>query len=343
MARISGFAVIVWIAAGIAALGLLLAPAAAQGGPDGWEERAPMLTPRSEQSIAELNGRIYAMGGYSGERIASDVVQVYDSRTDSWSYGPSLPGPMHHTMAAAADGRLYIIGGEYGGPGPGAGAPVYLDTIYMLDEEAGTWVPRATMPTRRSGGGAAAIDGKIYVAGGRPPAGHHFAVYDAALDEWTVLPDVPTQRNHLAVAAIGGKVYVAGGRFGGGVGSEMTAALEVYDPATERWSSRAPMPAPRGGVAGVAANGCLYAIGGEGNDADPRGIFEQNELYDPGTDTWHSLAPLPLPVHGLTGLAYLDGWIHVPGGATSRGVSGDDVTLRLQVFRAEHTCGPAGS
>ena len=63
MARTSVFAASVWIAAGIAALGLLLAPAAAQGRSDGWEERAPMLTPRSEQSIAELNGRIYAMGG----------------------------------------------------------------------------------------------------------------------------------------------------------------------------------------------------------------------------------------------------------------------------------------
>ena len=45
---------------------------------------------------------------------------------------------MHHTMAAAADGRPYLVGGEYGGPGPGAGPPVYLDTVYMLDEEAGT-------------------------------------------------------------------------------------------------------------------------------------------------------------------------------------------------------------
>jgi N-acetylneuraminic acid mutarotase len=178
----SGSAVIAWIGVGIAAIGLWLAPAAAQPRSEGWEERASMLTPRSEQSVAELNGRIYTMGGYSGERIASDIVQVYDSRTDSWSYGPSLPGPMHHTMAAAADGRLYIIGGEYGGPGPGAGATVFLDTIYMLEEEAGAWVPRASMPTRRSGGGAAAIDGKIYVAGGRPPAGHHFAVSQSEVD-----------------------------------------------------------------------------------------------------------------------------------------------------------------
>ena len=90
----------------------------------------------------------------------------------------------------------------------------------------------------------------------------------------------------------------------------------------------------------MSANGCLYLIGGEGNEADPRGIFDRNEAYDPATDTWHTLAPMPLPTHGLTGAAYLDGWIHVPGGATRRGVSGADVTLKHQVFRADLSCGP---
>ena len=97
---------------------------------------------------------------------------------------------------------------------------------------------RAPMPTGRSGGGAAVVDGKIYVAGGRPPRGSDFAVYDPATDRWETLPQVPTQRNHLAVVGIGGKVYVAGGRFGGGFNSERTAALEIFDPATGAWSDR---------------------------------------------------------------------------------------------------------
>jgi hypothetical protein len=60
------------------------------------------------------------------------------------------------------------------------------------------------------------IDGKIFVAGGRPPRGHDFAVYDPKADKWTSLPNMPTARNHIAASAIGGKFYVAGGRFGGG-------------------------------------------------------------------------------------------------------------------------------
>jgi N-acetylneuraminic acid mutarotase len=151
-----------------------------------------------------------------------------------------------------------------------------------------------------------------------------------------VLPDVPTQRNHLAVAALGTKLYVVGGRFGGGVGSEMTDIVEVFDPSTGAWSRAASMLAPRAGINGVAARGCFYTFGGEGNDADPRGIFAQNEVYDPRTDTWSSLEPIPTPVHGVTGAAFLNGWIHLPGGGTTRG--GNSGNTIHQVFQAVVDC-----
>src|SRR5688572_22906234 len=195
-------------------------PALAQQGPEsglpevnGWAVVAPLIAPASEQAIVEMDGNVYVIGGYPPGRIPVSEVQVYDSRTNRWRMGPPLPVPMHHSMAAAVDGRLFVIGGEFDGGGTGR-PEVYLDTVYELDAQANTWTLRAPMPTGRSGGGAAVVDGKIYVAGGRPPRGNDFAVYDPAADRWEVLPQVPTQRNHLAVAGIGSKVYVAGGRFG---------------------------------------------------------------------------------------------------------------------------------
>lgn len=207
----------------IGALALVAgAPAAAQQTPesrlpevDGWAITAPLLAPASEQAVADLGGRIYVIGGYPPGRIPVSVVQVYDLATNRWEYGPPLPVPMHHAMAASVGDQLYVIGGEFDGAGTGR-AEVYLDSVYALDPQAGTWALKAPMPTGRSAGGAAVVDGRIYVAGGWPPRGHDFAVYDPATDAWQTLPDVPTQRNHLAVAAIDGKVYVAGGRFGGG-------------------------------------------------------------------------------------------------------------------------------
>jgi N-acetylneuraminic acid mutarotase len=324
------------LAAGVT---LWLGSAAGLGVAQGsWSERAPMPIPRSETAIAELNGMIYVMGGYGGDRKNSDIVQVYDSRTDSWANGPSLPMPIHHAMPAVVDGRLFLIGGEVGGTGTPNDPSTFADTVFELDPAAGAWLLRAPLPLPRSAGAVGIIDGKAYVAGGRPPHGHEFAAYDPAADTWTVLPDLPTQRNHLAAGVIDGKLYVVGGRFGGGVGSEMTPIVEVYDPATNGWQTGTPLPEPRAGLTGTVVNGCIYAIGGEGNDADPRGIFELNEVYNPRADAWARLAPLPLPIHGLNGVPVLNGDLYVAGGASARGVSGENVSHRLQVFHTDLTC-----
>ncbi|MBI2762020.1 MAG: kelch-like protein [Chloroflexi bacterium] len=300
-----------------------------------WAERAPLLDPNSEIAVAELDGKIYAVGGYPSTRVYVDTVQVYDARTDRWEYGVPLPQPMHHAVAATVNGVLYVIGGEISPTGI-ANQGIFLNTVYAFDPAAGSWSEKAAMPTARSAGAAAVVDGKIYVTGGRPPRGSDFAVYDPAADVWTVLPDLPTQRNHLVAAALGGKVYVAGGRFGGGVGSEMTAVVEVYDPAAGTWSRAAPMPTTRAGINGIAARGCLYVWGGEGNDAQPSGVFAENEVYDPRTSSWQSIEPIPTPVHGVTGAAYLDGWIYLPGGGVSRG--GNSGSTIHQVFRADVSC-----
>jgi N-acetylneuraminic acid mutarotase len=127
------------------------------------------------------------MGGYPSTRRYVDTVQVYDAATDRWDLTTPLPQPMHHTMAAAVSGVLYVIGGEVSQSGL-ADTGVFLDTVYAFDPAAASWTPKASMPTSRSAGSADVINGKIYVAGGRPPHGHDFAVYDTAADTWQVLP-----------------------------------------------------------------------------------------------------------------------------------------------------------
>jgi len=312
-------------------------PAGVQASQRGYRSFAPLPTSNSEIAIAQLGSQIYVIGGYPSTRVFEATVQIYDAQTDSWSFAPPAPQPLHHTVAARVNGKVYVFGGETSTTGL-ANQGIFLNTVYEYDPQTSAWTEKSPMPTARSGGAAGVIDGKIYVVGGRPPGGADFAVYDPAADRWTVLPDMPTQRNHLAADAIGGKLYVAGGRFGGGVGSEMTGILEVYDPATNTWERRASMPTTRGGVNGVAANGCLYTFGGEGNDDHVFGVFEDNEVYNPVTDTWHVLEPLPIRVHGANGLAVIDNWIHLPGGGIMRG--GSSGSVLHQAFWAEMTCSP---
>ncbi len=80
---------------------------------------------------------------------------------------------------------------------------------------------------------------------------------------------------------------------------------------------------------GIAVNGRLFVFGGEG----PQDVFEQHEMYDPSRDRWYRLEPLPVPVHGVTGAAHIDGWIHLPGGGTSTG--GSSGSTLHQVYRVD--------
>lgn len=86
---------------------------------NGWRLAAALPAPRSEHAIAELEGKVYAIGGYPPGRIPSAVVQVYTAVTDRWELGPPLPVPVHHAMAAVVNGKLYVVGGEFDGAGTG--------------------------------------------------------------------------------------------------------------------------------------------------------------------------------------------------------------------------------
>jgi N-acetylneuraminic acid mutarotase len=310
-------------------------PGAASRELEGWSLGLAMPLPRSEHAIAELDGRIWVLGGYPPGRLPSNLVQIYDPAANRWTLGPSLPVPIHHTHVAAVDGRLYVLGGETEGASTGR-PESFVANVWMHDPAVGGWVARAPMPTARGGGGKAVIDGKIYVAGGRPPGGAAFEVYDPATDSWERLPDMPTQRNHLAMVALNGKIYVAGGRFGPGAGAERTDIVEIYDPATRRWSRGAPLPAPRGGITGAVHAGCMFVFGGEGERTHVLGLTPTAYGYDPRADRWTRLPDLPIAVHGLKGSAVIGGRIYLPGGGITLG--GNSGTNAMQVYRPTMRC-----
>ena len=302
---------------------------------EGWSMGTAMPLPRSEHAVAEMDGKIYVLGGYPPGRLPSNLVQVYDSATGRWSLGPSLPQPIHHIHAAAVGGKLYVIGGEIDGASTGR-PEKFVSNVWVHDPKAGGWVARAPMPTARSGGGKAVIDGKIYVAGGRPPGGSAFEVYDPATDKWEKLTDLPTQRNHLAMVALNGKIYVAGGRIGPGAGAQRVDVVEIYEPKTRQWTKGAPLPAPRGGITGAVVGGCMFVFGGEGEQKHVLGLTPNTYSYDPRLDKWTTLPNLPIAVHGLKGTAVINGRIFLPGGGITLG--GNSGTNAMQIYRPTMRC-----
>jgi N-acetylneuraminic acid mutarotase len=138
------------------------------------------------------------------------------------------------------------------------------------------------------------------------------------------------------MVALNGKIYVAGGRFGPGAGAQRTDVVEIYDPATRKWTKSAPLPAPRGGITGAVVNGCMFVFGGEGEQKHVLGLTPNTYGYDPRSDKWTTLPNLPIAVHGLKGSAVINGRIFLPGGGITLG--GNSGTNAMQVYRPAMKC-----
>lgn len=84
--------------------------------------------------------------------------------------------------------------------------------------------------------------------------------------------------------------------------------------AVQRWSSAAPLPAPRSRLALATDGARIYAIGGEMAD----GVTGDVTIYDPKTNGWLRGAAKPTPVANIAA-AEIRGRIYVPGGSTANG------------------------
>lgn len=79
---------------------------------DRWSTRfSPMPTPRSDLSIAVVDGRFYAIGG-RGHRGLSAANERFDPAADLWSYALPLPAPRGRVGVAALYGAIIAAGGE---------------------------------------------------------------------------------------------------------------------------------------------------------------------------------------------------------------------------------------
>ncbi len=155
-------------------------------------------------------------------------------------------------------------------------------------------------------GGAAVINGKIYMVGG-PPYTPYVQIYNPSDDSWTT-GTAGTQRSGAAVAAANGKLYVIGGVLANGT---LSALVEEYDPASNQWNQKTAMPTPRSYASAAIVNNVIYVIGGQIASAP---FFGRNtEAFDPFTNTWTTREDMPTR-RDLAAITVLQSKIYVIGG-----------------------------
>jgi N-acetylneuraminic acid mutarotase len=257
-----------------------------------WIKHKPMPLPAHHLAVTYYRGKVYIFGG--GAQLVPggpNWVPInnsweYDPANDTWKALPPMPTARGAAVAAAVDGKIYVIGGASVHPG---------DKIVGLSAQ----VPHQAMPTNEA--------------------------FDLRTNTWEERSPMPTARNHAAIGVVDGKIYVLGGRTGSVfVNASPTDVVEQYDPATDSWGyARARMPTARSGTAYGVYEGKIYVAGGEYLDNEIVGVYRDLQAYDPVADKWTILPEMPTPRHGLVGGVTGDRFYVVSGHLQSGNIFGD--------------------
>jgi N-acetylneuraminic acid mutarotase len=183
-------------------------------------------------------------------------------------------------------------------------------TIKPARASENSWITRPPMPNAKSGLGVAVANGKIYAIGSHGTNEE----YDPTALTWTTKQSVPTPRSSFGIAVHENKIYVMGGNVGfdSTTGFPILCSInEVYDPLTDTWESKKPMPTNRSQLNANVVNGKIYLIGGR--TGGQYSTVDLNEVYDPETDSWTTKTPIPYPVVQYAS-AVVDGKIYIMGG-----------------------------
>ncbi len=175
----------------------------------------------------------------------------------------------------------------------------------------GSWSAGTTLPLALQETAVVALGGEVVLLGGLIAGGARSDLalaFDPATATWRRLPDLPDRLHHANAAVVGGVVYLLGFLV---ADFDHDGSVYALDPAVGAWEPRAPMPAgtERGGGATVVLDGRIHVVGG----LHARRAVTDHAAYDPSTDTWTVLAPMPTPRDHLAA-GVVDGRLYAVGG-----------------------------
>jgi len=279
---------------------------------DSWTAKAPMQTARSRLGVAEVNGKIYAIGGddtnLMGNCIGPSIgtlvntTEMYDPETDAWTFRASMPTARCSFAVAVYQNKIYCIGGC-----TGYNNQTGVNEVY--DPSTNKWEIKTAMPTPRMELQANVVDRKIYLIGGTNSyaTGGYLAlneVYDPATDTWTTGTPPPNTLTSGASAVSDDKIYF----LARASHLDLGAFIQIYHPKQDSWSIGAASPT-YGGISSNAA-----ATSGEG--ASKRIVFFDETstcIYNPASDSWAVGTSMPTR-RGFLGVAFVNGVFYVIGG-----------------------------
>ncbi len=269
------------------------------------------------------DGRLIVAGGHINNSVGTKNINIYDPATKTWSAGPMMrDGRWYPTVNVLPNGKTIILTGDITTSKMAVNPEIYdyktgslslVNTIqtntlaaysatfpfetnklftisygnadmYIMDADAKTWTYKGK--ALNTGGATAQYrPGKILMTGGRAGSGadKKAAIIDINSGNFTWKTVAPMQYGryfHNLVNLPDGKVLAVGGGSNSDTsGTSGPLANEIWDPATEQWTTVAPLSVKRmyHSTAILLPDGRVVASGGRNGN----GENYDAEIYSP--------------------------------------------------------------
>jgi len=191
----------------------------------------------------------------------------------------------------------------------------FLLLVTQICFAQGYWTKVGNMPEIRFAHTVNEINGKVYVVGGLNTETGTIPttalVYDRTAGTWDSIPLLNNEGKVFHTSCVvEGKLYVIGGWTGN---PNNFGKMEMFDPDSGYWTTKNPMPTPRGNLACASMGDKIYVIGGMSYSGYTG--LKTLEVYDISTDTWNQFADMPTGRWGPSAVEF-NGKIYVFGGTT---------------------------
>jgi hypothetical protein len=249
------------------------------------------------------------------------------AKQGAWRVLAPLPVPRTEmAWAAGYKGRMHLVGGY---------AEQRVDRPYhhAFDPASNRWEQLPELPRGANHVGVATHGERLYAFGGfleqnRTP---HDGAYAFDGQRWHTLRRLPEACGAISCIALGDVIHLVGGA----IGSDNRRSIDwhmVYDPKTDRYARRQPMPLGRDHTGIVAAEGRVHIIGGRVDSFHTNSNL--HHAYDPRTDAWEFLPPIPTARSGHGSVLH-QGRIFCMGGEGTNRVYGQNESYDLTAKRWE--------
>ncbi|TAK89907.1 MAG: hypothetical protein EPO06_10875 [Burkholderiaceae bacterium] len=256
-----------------------------------WRDAPPLKTPRYGHTAALLSdGRVMISGGISQENMPTASVEIFDPKTNQWSDSAPLLTPLQrHASIVLGNGDVLIVGIGIDRDHP-------FPQAMLWEKSTGQWRPAGEFSPYRYKGS------QSYALAPIPLKNDAVLVFDSAsIMQWAPSSGVTGHSayggrdGYASILLNDGRIMLAGGNTlmpGGRIGALPLDWVEIYDPATGRFSVTGRLTQPREALSAIVLNDGRAVVASNWPHA-PYNVRPAShrfaEIWDPRTGQWSAL------------------------------------------------------